>query len=93
MADWRKVRVGQGGIRPHYRGCGKQVCFGSAGWPLAAMHVQYGDRLRGIGKLRAATVAVARAATVAVAVAVAVGVPVDGDTSLVPKSEKEASAV
>jgi len=63
------------------------------------MHVQYGDRLRGIGKLRAATVAVdvARAATVAVAVAVAVvvvvGVPVDGDTSLVPKSEKEASAV
>jgi len=37
--------------------------------------------------LRAATVAVA------VAVAVAVGVPVEGDTSLVPKSEKEASAV
>jgi hypothetical protein len=40
-----------------------------------------------------------RAATVAVAVAVAsasafeVGVPVDGATSLVPKSDKEASAV
>ena len=32
-----------------------------------------------------------RAATVAVAVAV--GVPVEGDTPLVPKSEKEASAV
>ena len=38
---------------------------------------------------RVATVA----AVVAVAVAVAVGVPVEGDTSLVPKSEKEASAV
>ena len=38
-----------------------------------------------------------RAATVAVAVAVEaafdVGVPVDGDTSPVPKSDKEASAV
>ena len=48
---------------------------------------------------RAATVAVAVAVAAAVAAAVdvasavAVGVPVDGDTSLVPKSDKEASAV
>ena len=42
---------------------------------------------------RAATVVVAVVVAVASAVAVAVGVPVDGDTSLVPKSEKEASAV
>jgi tripartite-type tricarboxylate transporter receptor subunit TctC len=37
--------------------------------------------------------AVAVAVAVAFAVAVAVGVPVDGDTSLGPKSDKEASAV
>ena len=45
---------------------------------------------------RAATVAVALDVAVAVACAVAVVfdvVPVDGDTSLVPKSDKEASAV
>jgi len=38
-------------------------------------------------------VALAVAVAVAVASAVAFGVPVEGDTSLVPKSEKEASAV
>ena len=44
--------------------------------------------------LRAATVAVALDVALAVAVAVVFDVvPVDGDTSLVPKSEKEASAV
>ena len=42
---------------------------------------------------RAATVAFDVDVDVDVASAVAVGVPVDGDTSLVPKSEKEASAV
>jgi hypothetical protein len=42
---------------------------------------------------RAATVAVGYEVEVEVEVAFDVGVPVDGDTSLVPKSDKEASVV
>jgi hypothetical protein len=42
---------------------------------------------------RVATVAVAVAVAVASAAAFEVGVPVDGATSLAPKSDKEASAV